>query len=199
MSWFATSEIPLASSYFPSRAPSQATLPSPQVRAIRRSPFGSPISPTSAAFPITGSPDHGDHPINLAGPLGFEPRQSAPKALDLPLVDGPKKIKTSSRRFVQRARAFFSVRGRRDLLCLLKIALALLILQPSAQLSQPKGVPPSGSTRKTKHLHNSTPEFNPNRNLNNAQPRPNSLFRAPKPFHFVRFRRLRAMSAIPAI
>src|SRR5437667_8608281 len=25
----------------------------------------------------------------LAGPLGFEPRQSAPKALDLPLVDGP--------------------------------------------------------------------------------------------------------------
>ena len=29
-----------------------------------------------------------DHP-HLAGPLGFEPRQSAPKALDLPLVDGP--------------------------------------------------------------------------------------------------------------
>src|SRR5271157_1579546 len=27
----------------------------------------------------------------LAGPLGFEPRQSAPKALDLPLVDGPVK------------------------------------------------------------------------------------------------------------
>src|SRR5713226_6703406 len=26
----------------------------------------------------------------LAGPLGFEPRQSAPKALDLPLVDGPR-------------------------------------------------------------------------------------------------------------
>src|SRR5713226_3189943 len=26
---------------------------------------------------------------HLAGPLGFEPRQSAPKALDLPLVDGP--------------------------------------------------------------------------------------------------------------
>src|ERR1700745_3267512 len=25
----------------------------------------------------------------MAGPLGFEPRQSAPKALDLPLVDGP--------------------------------------------------------------------------------------------------------------
>src|SRR6202007_2527283 len=28
-------------------------------------------------------------PLILAGPLGFEPRQSAPKALDLPLVDGP--------------------------------------------------------------------------------------------------------------
>jgi hypothetical protein len=28
----------------------------------------------------------------LAGPLGFEPRQSAPKALDLPLVDGPVNI-----------------------------------------------------------------------------------------------------------
>src|SRR5580693_5669341 len=28
---------------------------------------------------------------SLAGPLGFEPRQSAPKALDLPLVDGPVK------------------------------------------------------------------------------------------------------------
>ena len=27
--------------------------------------------------------------LYLAGPLGFEPRQSAPKALDLPLVDGP--------------------------------------------------------------------------------------------------------------
>src|SRR5258708_22825453 len=27
--------------------------------------------------------------VFLAGPLGFEPRQSAPKALDLPLVDGP--------------------------------------------------------------------------------------------------------------
>src|ERR1700733_6853005 len=27
--------------------------------------------------------------VHLAGPLGFEPRQSAPKALDLPLVDGP--------------------------------------------------------------------------------------------------------------
>ena len=26
----------------------------------------------------------------LAGRLGFEPRQSAPKALDLPLVDRPK-------------------------------------------------------------------------------------------------------------
>src|SRR4029077_4431129 len=33
--------------------------------------------------------DSGDHGDNLAGPLGFEPRQSAPKALDLPLVDGP--------------------------------------------------------------------------------------------------------------
>src|SRR5208337_1892148 len=30
-------------------------------------------------------------PVFLAGPLGFEPRQSAPKALDLPLVDGPVK------------------------------------------------------------------------------------------------------------
>src|SRR5208282_2135094 len=30
-------------------------------------------------------------PGYLAGPLGFEPRQSAPKALDLPLVDGPVK------------------------------------------------------------------------------------------------------------
>src|SRR5229473_5288051 len=29
--------------------------------------------------------------VFLAGPLGFEPRQSAPKALDLPLVDGPVK------------------------------------------------------------------------------------------------------------
>src|SRR5690242_3308769 len=28
----------------------------------------------------------------LAGPLGFEPRQSAPKALDLPLVDGPVRL-----------------------------------------------------------------------------------------------------------
>src|SRR6516165_10746602 len=27
--------------------------------------------------------------MNLAGRLGFEPRQSAPKALDLPLVDRP--------------------------------------------------------------------------------------------------------------
>ena len=33
--------------------------------------------------------DVGDYGDNLAGPLGFEPRQSAPKALDLPLVDGP--------------------------------------------------------------------------------------------------------------
>src|SRR5882724_9995893 len=31
----------------------------------------------------------------LAGPLGFEPRQSAPKALDLPLVDGPKTCRSS--------------------------------------------------------------------------------------------------------
>src|SRR5215813_782695 len=29
--------------------------------------------------------------LNLAGRLGFEPRQSAPKALDLPLVDRPVK------------------------------------------------------------------------------------------------------------
>src|ERR1700745_3602989 len=29
----------------------------------------------------------------LAGALGFEPRQSAPKALDLPLVDGPASLK----------------------------------------------------------------------------------------------------------
>ena len=35
--------------------------------------------------------DVGDYGDNLAGPLGFEPRQSAPKALDLPLVDGPVK------------------------------------------------------------------------------------------------------------
>src|SRR5947207_13901904 len=32
----------------------------------------------------------------LAGPLGFEPRQSAPKALDLPLVDGPVKLLATS-------------------------------------------------------------------------------------------------------
>src|ERR1035437_98782 len=31
----------------------------------------------------------------LAGPLGFEPRQSAPKALDLPLVDGRSEEHTS--------------------------------------------------------------------------------------------------------
>src|SRR5262249_55641128 len=30
--------------------------------------------------------------LNLAGRLGFEPRQSAPKALDLPLVDRPVKL-----------------------------------------------------------------------------------------------------------
>jgi len=44
MSWFATSDL------FTSRAPSQATSPSPQVRAIRRSPFGSPFPYTVPLF-----------------------------------------------------------------------------------------------------------------------------------------------------
>src|SRR5215470_15474320 len=46
------------------------------------------------------SDDHGSRgrsgDMFLAGPLGFEPRQSAPKALDLPLVDGPVKLVASS-------------------------------------------------------------------------------------------------------
>jgi hypothetical protein len=50
------------------------------VRAARRNPERSegPLAPTLNSQSQT-----------LAGPLGFEPRQSAPKALDLPLVDGP--------------------------------------------------------------------------------------------------------------
>src|SRR5947199_5224257 len=41
--------------------------------------------------PLLPAPAVGQRPTTafLAGPLGFEPRQSAPKALDLPLVDGP--------------------------------------------------------------------------------------------------------------
>ena len=35
---------------------------------------------------------------HLAGRLGFEPRQSAPKALDLPLVDRPKTLEVLRRR-----------------------------------------------------------------------------------------------------
>jgi hypothetical protein len=37
--------------------------------------------------------------VFLAGPLGFEPRQSAPKALDLPLVDGPVELTIYEVRF----------------------------------------------------------------------------------------------------
>ena len=39
----------------------------------------------------------------LAGRLGFEPRQSAPKALDLPLVDRPVNL-LARQRFVRRSK-----------------------------------------------------------------------------------------------
>jgi hypothetical protein len=86
------------------------------------------------------SPDHGDHPINLAGPLGFEPRQSAPKALDLPLVDGPKIVSRCPDEGV------------------FPMSRSILSDHPITAITgspDPKGYPPpSGSTRKTKHLHN---------------------------------------------
>src|SRR5512146_2529226 len=48
-------------------------------------------------FPYFGSPGHWFFGCFLAGRLGFEPRQSAPKALDLPLVDRPVRISDISR------------------------------------------------------------------------------------------------------
>jgi hypothetical protein len=122
---------------------------------------------------MTRSPDH---PMNLAGPLGFEPRQSAPKALDLPLVDGPKvfhsrappqaALPSAQVRAIRRsplasptkerppdgrirARAFISVRvGRRG----------PFVYSTKALIPISEAVSPSHSIRKTRDLANSTRE-----------------------------------------
>src|SRR5215813_3656576 len=71
---------PRQSAAFIRRAPQRyAAAPSRPVRAIRRS---RPLTPPLLSFFRLSK--------MLAGRLGFEPRQSAPKALDLPLVDRPK-------------------------------------------------------------------------------------------------------------
>src|SRR6185437_8608542 len=76
-------------------------LSSTRTRCGLRSGFSSALIFFSAAVArvamiqlLAFSTQHSAHISNvqncfLAGPLGFEPRQSAPKALDLPLVDGP--------------------------------------------------------------------------------------------------------------
>src|SRR5215469_4350891 len=74
MSWFATSDCNLPLLPHPYCLPRWATILA-RLRRVR-----------SPDLQMTRSPD------GLAGPLGFEPRQSAPKALDLPLVDGPTSI-----------------------------------------------------------------------------------------------------------
>src|ERR1051326_1817625 len=106
--------------------------------------------------------------IFLAGPLGFEPRQSAPQALDLPLVGGP---------------TFFQAL-RRERLCP-RLGFAQYGAHHSPHLGFPMlaipGVPPKQSTRILKDLPHSSP---PNRRSKSAESRPIQLQSRPKPTGF---------------